>query len=132
MRTIAALVISASAAAIVAQSAAPADVNARIDTTFARWTSTTPGCSVGASVDGQPALAKAYGMADLEHDVKNTPLLLGNLSADLAALFHALIIPKREGCASEVPHESRADAVVERPCVCDRKLRTEDQRPTGT
>src|SRR5206468_7662962 len=98
MRTIAALVISASAAAIVAQSAAPADVNARIDTTFARWTSTTPGCSVGASVDGQPALAKAYGMADLEHDVKNTPETIfeaGSVSKQFTAA--AVLLLAREG-----------------------------------
>jgi CubicO group peptidase (beta-lactamase class C family) len=98
MRTIAALVISASAAAIVAQSAAPADVNARIDTVFARWTSTTPGCAVGASVDGQPALTKAYGMADLEHDVKNTPETIfeaGSVSKQFTAA--SVLLLAREG-----------------------------------
>src|SRR5437762_7106775 len=98
MRTIAALVISASAAAIVAQGAAPADVNARIDTIFARWTSTTPGCSVGASVDGQPTLAKAYGMADLEHDVKNTPETIfeaGSVSKQFTAA--SVLLLAREG-----------------------------------
>ena len=55
--------------------AAPVDpqIEQKIDGIFKRWTATTPGCAVGAAVDGQPVLGKAYGMADLEHDVKNTP-----------------------------------------------------------
>src|SRR5215831_13900644 len=45
----------------------------QIDTVFSKWTNSTPGCAVGVSVDGQSVLQKAYGMADLEHDVKNVP-----------------------------------------------------------
>src|SRR5262245_40555159 len=45
----------------------------KVDAIFSKWTSSTPGCAVGASVEGQPVLQKAYGMADLEHDVKNVP-----------------------------------------------------------
>src|SRR5437773_6762083 len=53
-------------------------VNARVsetqvDAVFSKWTSSTPGCTVSVGVDGQPVLLKAYGMADLEHDVKNAP-----------------------------------------------------------
>src|SRR5688572_15185608 len=48
-------------------------IDQKIDGIFKRWTTTTPGCAVGAAVDGQRVLGKAYGMADLEHDVKNTP-----------------------------------------------------------
>ena len=43
----------------------------QVDAIFAKYNTSTPGCSVAASVDGQPVLQKAYGMADLEHDVKN-------------------------------------------------------------
>ena len=75
MKKVAALAISlAGATVFVCSAAVPADLNTRVDAVFARWnTSTSPGCAVGASVDGQPALARAYGMADLEHDVKNMP-----------------------------------------------------------
>lgn len=44
-----------------------------VDEIFAKWSSSTPGCAVGVAVAGKPVLLKAYGMADLEHDVRNTP-----------------------------------------------------------
>jgi CubicO group peptidase (beta-lactamase class C family) len=47
--------------------------DARIDAIFNRWTSSTPGCAVGAMVKGEPVVRAAYGMADLEHDVPITP-----------------------------------------------------------
>jgi CubicO group peptidase (beta-lactamase class C family) len=43
-----------------------------VDRVFARWTESTPGCAVGVGVGGRSVLEKAYGMADLEHDVRNT------------------------------------------------------------
>ena len=55
------------------QNVASADVERQVDRVFERWTSTTPGCAVAISVDGKPILSKAYGTADLEHDVPNTP-----------------------------------------------------------
>src|SRR5947209_15781422 len=46
----------------------------QVDKIFAKWNSpSTPGCAVEAAVDGKPVIAKGYGMADLEHDVKITP-----------------------------------------------------------
>ena len=33
----------------------------------------SPGCAVGASIDGENVLAAGYGMADLEHNVRITP-----------------------------------------------------------
>jgi CubicO group peptidase (beta-lactamase class C family) len=45
----------------------------RVQRIFAKWNDTTPGCAVGAVVGGQTVLSKAYGMADLEHGVPNTP-----------------------------------------------------------
>jgi CubicO group peptidase (beta-lactamase class C family) len=50
-----------------------ADPAARVDVVFSRWTPATPGCAVGVGVDGKPVLQRAYGMADLEHDVPNAP-----------------------------------------------------------
>ena len=98
MKTIAALAVSAALATIVGYGA-PSDVNGRVDAVFARWnTPTSPGCAVGAAVDGQPALAKAYGMADLEHDVKNTPDTIfeaGSVSKQFTAA--AVLLLAREG-----------------------------------
>ena len=68
----AALTIAVTGAARPARAVAPADVP--VDRVFASWnSSTTPGCAVGAAVEGKPVLAKGYGMADLEHDVRITP-----------------------------------------------------------
>ncbi|MGH9200538.1 MAG: serine hydrolase domain-containing protein [Vicinamibacterales bacterium] len=53
--------------------ALPANLEAEVDKIFAKWSRSTPGCAVGVSIGGRPALMKAYGMADLEHDVPNTP-----------------------------------------------------------
>ncbi|MBW3534273.1 MAG: beta-lactamase family protein [Gemmatimonadetes bacterium] len=47
---------------------------AQVDSVFAGiGGSEAPGCAVGVSVDGRPVLERAYGMADLEHGVVNTP-----------------------------------------------------------
>lgn len=45
----------------------------RVDEVFARWNAGTPGCAVGVGIGGKSVLQRAYGMADLEHDVRNTP-----------------------------------------------------------
>ncbi|HEY0035925.1 MAG TPA: serine hydrolase domain-containing protein [Longimicrobium sp.] len=47
---------------------------ARVDSLFARYAaSNAPGCAVGVAENGRTVLARAYGMANLEHDVPNTP-----------------------------------------------------------
>ena len=51
----------------------PNGVQAQVDQIFSRWNASTPGCAVGVSVKGQVIVRSAYGMADLEHDVPNTP-----------------------------------------------------------
>ena len=62
------------AAGLSAQQAAGLAVDpAKVDAVFARWTAATPGCAVGVGVGGRSVLQKAYGMADLEHDVPNKP-----------------------------------------------------------
>jgi CubicO group peptidase (beta-lactamase class C family) len=54
-----------------AQPTVPAE---RLDRVFARYAGrATPGCAVGVGQAGQPVTARAYGMADLEHDVPLTP-----------------------------------------------------------
>ena len=54
-------------------SQAPHIDESKIDAVFSRWTRDTPGCAVGVARGGKPVLQKAYGMADLEHDVPNHP-----------------------------------------------------------
>ncbi len=68
----AAILTAASLLASQAAPATPAGIEADVDRVFAKWTSSTPGCAVGVAVAGKPVLTKAYGMADLEHDVPNT------------------------------------------------------------
>ena len=54
-------------------SAQPSVPETAVDAVFSRWSTTTPGCAVGVAVGGKPVLMKAYGMADLERGVPNTP-----------------------------------------------------------
>jgi CubicO group peptidase (beta-lactamase class C family) len=77
---------------------AAAALEPQVDKVFSKWTPATPGCAVGVAVDGKPALAKAYGMADLEHDVKNTPDTIfeaGSVSKQFTAA--AVLLLAREG-----------------------------------
>lgn len=53
--------------------AAPVVPESAVDTHFSAWSSTTPGCAVGVSNNGRIVLERAYGMADLEHGVRNRP-----------------------------------------------------------
>ncbi len=62
-----------------------------IDAIFARWNNTTPGCAVGVAAAGKPVLTKAYGMADLEHEVANTPDTVFE-SGSVAKQFTAMAI----------------------------------------
>ena len=63
----------AAAALLVAQSTSSNAPEAGVDPVFSRWTRQSPGCAVGVSKGGTAVLQKAYGMADLEHDIANTP-----------------------------------------------------------
>ena len=74
--------------------AAPANFEPEVDRIFAKWNRSTPGCAVGVAVDGKPALLKAYGMADLEHDVANTPDTIfeaGSVSKQFTAMAVMLL-----------------------------------------
>jgi CubicO group peptidase (beta-lactamase class C family) len=73
-------------------------IAAKVDQVFSRWTDRTPGCAVGVGVGGRSVLEKAYGMADLEHDVKNTAETIfeaGSVSKQFTAA--AVLLLAREG-----------------------------------
>src|SRR3712207_1997504 len=80
--------------ALVAQ-ATPTDSAAAVDRVFASWNSRqTPGCAVGVSRGGQTILERAYGMANLEYDVPNTPTTIfeaGSVSKQFTAAAVALL-----------------------------------------
>ena len=66
------LLLLAGVAAACSQPASEAD--ARVDEIFAQWDSSeSPGCALSVALAGDMALSRAWGMADLEHDIPNTP-----------------------------------------------------------
>jgi len=93
---IAAAVALGSGAVAVERQGATAE--SRVDAVFSRWNTTTPGCAVGASVRGAAVLERAYGMADLEHGVANTPDTIfeaGSVSKQFTAA--AVLLLSRDG-----------------------------------
>lgn len=57
-----------------AEPPAAADLSVPMDEIFAPWNSReTPGCAVAVGEGGRTVVSRAYGMADLEHDVANAP-----------------------------------------------------------
>ncbi|HET7695784.1 MAG TPA: serine hydrolase domain-containing protein [Vicinamibacterales bacterium] len=80
------------------QSATRPASDSTVDAVFARWTASTPGCAVGVGRDGRVALARAYGMADLERDVPNTADTIfeaGSVSKQFTAA--AVLLLARDG-----------------------------------
>lgn len=79
--------------------AAQTKETAAVDRVFARWnTDETPGCAVAVGKDGRTVLARAYGMADLERGVRNTPATIfeaGSVSKQFTAA--AAIILANQG-----------------------------------
>ena len=64
-----------------------------LDTIFAQFTSTSPGCAVGVYKDGAIAYARGYGVASLEHDAPVTPktvFYVGSISKQFTAMAAAL------------------------------------------
>lgn len=91
-----ALAAGGSTAALHGQPSQPAP--AAIDKIFARWTNDTPGCAVGVAVGGKTVFARAYGMADLEHDVPNTVETIfeaGSVAKQFTAM--AVLLLARDG-----------------------------------
>jgi CubicO group peptidase (beta-lactamase class C family) len=68
----------------------------RVDAVFSRWASdAAPGCAVAVARDGREVLTRAYGMADLEHDVPNTPATIfeaGSVSKQFTAAAIVLLV----------------------------------------
>ncbi|MBW3573176.1 MAG: serine hydrolase [Gemmatimonadetes bacterium] len=61
-------------ALLAAPAAAQPDPAARVDSIFAAWNmAESPGCAVGVSRNGRTVLSRAYGSANLEHGIPNTP-----------------------------------------------------------
>lgn len=97
------LVLAAALAATLAGSlgfrqAATESPGAAVDAVFARWNAATPGCAVGVSAGDRPGLARAYGMANLEHDVPNTADTIfeaGSVSKQFTAA--AVLLLARDG-----------------------------------
>lgn len=88
------LLLVPTGAIVLAQTAAtpaspqPATRQAAVDKVFAAWNTTTPGCAVGVAEKGKPVLQRAYGMAELEHAVPNTPATIfeaGSVSKQFTA-----------------------------------------------
>jgi CubicO group peptidase (beta-lactamase class C family) len=70
------------------------DMAAKIDKVFAQWSQSTPGCAVGVAEGGKPPILRAYGMADLEHDIAITPDTIfeaGSVSKQFTAAAVALL-----------------------------------------
>jgi CubicO group peptidase (beta-lactamase class C family) len=57
--------------------------NPAIDAIFARWDSTTtPGCAVAATRNGQVLYERGYGMANLDYDIPNGPAMVYYIGSD--------------------------------------------------
>jgi len=64
---------TAMAASVPAFAQTATEPAARIDPIFAKWNSdAAPGCAIAVDRPGQPVLTRAYGMADLEHGIRNS------------------------------------------------------------
>src|SRR5688500_14525033 len=82
---------------IVAQSP-PTARQSQVDAIFKAWNTATPGCAVGAAVKGQTLVRSAYGMADLERNVPNTPTTVfdaGSVAKQFTAA--AVLLLERDG-----------------------------------
>jgi CubicO group peptidase (beta-lactamase class C family) len=67
---------------LATESATQPSQTAQVDEVFARWDSTvSPGCSVAVMKNGAIIHQRGYGMADLEHDVPNTPLTVFHVAS---------------------------------------------------
>jgi CubicO group peptidase (beta-lactamase class C family) len=87
------------APSVLAAQAAATDSAAAVDRIFANWSSReSPGCAVGVARNGQTILERAYGMANLEYDVPNTPSTIfeaGSVSKQFTAA--AILLLAQQG-----------------------------------
>jgi len=67
----------------------------RIDAVFARYAPDAPGCALGVFQNGRIALAKGYGLANVEYGVPitpHTPFIMGSVSKQFTAATIALLV----------------------------------------
>jgi CubicO group peptidase (beta-lactamase class C family) len=92
-----ALLVTAIPAVAFAQEAT--DSAAAVDRIFASWnTRQSPGCAVGVARNGLTILERAYGMANLEYDVPNSPATIfeaGSVSKQFTA--SAIVLLEQQG-----------------------------------
>src|SRR5690606_28965215 len=97
VRSLAPLALVAAAAIHAPAGAQQADAAAiaQVDAVFREWDSgESPGCAVAVSRAGRPILERAYGMADLERGVANSPATVfeaGSVSKQFTAAAVALL-----------------------------------------
>jgi CubicO group peptidase (beta-lactamase class C family) len=79
--------------------AAQEDVATRVDRVFRQWdTRETPGCALGVARAGATVLSRSWGMADLEHDIPNSPATIfeaGSVSKQFTAA--AIVLLAQQG-----------------------------------
>jgi CubicO group peptidase (beta-lactamase class C family) len=89
---IASTVVTVSAAA---QDTFPDSTVRRIDAVFARYPADAPGCALGVFQNGRIALAKGYGLANVEYGIPitpRTPFIMGSVSKQFTAATIALLV----------------------------------------
>jgi CubicO group peptidase (beta-lactamase class C family) len=94
----AALAVSIATAIAVAGARQPSSAEGRVDAIMSRWNAATPGCAVGVRGSDGRVVERAYGMADLEHDVANKPDTIfeaGSVSKQFTAA--AIMLLARDG-----------------------------------
>lgn len=75
-----------------------ADTLQRIDQLFSRWNNATPGVAVAVERNGKMIYSKAFGLADLEHNVPNTTSTIfeaGSVSKQFTAA--SILLLAKEG-----------------------------------
>jgi CubicO group peptidase (beta-lactamase class C family) len=81
-----------------AQTAAADSLVRHVDQVFARFTPDGPGCAVAVYRNGQIALAKGYGLANLEYGTRitpATPFIAGSVSKQFTAAAIALLVEEK-------------------------------------
>ena len=78
--------LAAALVAALVRAGAAADRAASVDEIFKEFTVPgSPGCTVAVYQDGKTVLSRAYGMANLDHDVRLTP----------SSIFHVASVSKQ-------------------------------------
>ena len=97
---LASLVMTASfgllpARTLLGQNTFPDSIAKRVDAVFAQYTTQTPGCAMGVFQNGKIALAKGYGLANIEYGIPltpKTPMIMGSVSKQFTAAAIALLV----------------------------------------